>query len=141
MRFLTIANKHIRFSFTAKELIYDREVIRESAYNEIFMEMYYSPINGLNSRYVRIADGKIKMYKGSIYAEEIALRKDIEMQIALLSIDLNNMLLMGNHEMRGESIYSVEPSLLPILEEYIKFVQSSCRSTTSLSAAISKLSL
>ena len=134
MRFVTVVNNNAyvrggisRFAFTAAKSIYDCELILESrGYKRLVVELDF--ISKGIKKCLRVAKGKITITYGSAYGPVLKLSENDMFAIMLSTINLNNLILNVDHNMRGDSIHDFNSEYSYVLSDYLKLMTFIMRS-------------
>lgn len=111
-----MSNDRIQFTFNAHNRINDDEVLSESAFTKLVM---LARASKGSIRRLLIADGKISLVSDG---RQIELPENIKLQIIMLTIEVNNVLMLGKHTMNGNRVYELEPDAVAVLSYYLSYI-------------------
>lgn len=114
MRLLTVNNDRVQFTFNVHGRINDDEILSESAFSKMVMMAR----TGGNRRLL-ISEGNITMYRNG---HQYDLPENAKLQIIALTIEVNNVLVLGKHTMKGNIIYELEPDAIGTISSYLSFI-------------------
>ncbi len=106
-------NDRLQFTFNVHRRINDDEVLSKSSFNKLVMTTRFG------NRRLHISEGNIAMFHNG---SQVKLSENAKLQIIVLTIEANNVLVLGKHNMKGNMIYELEPDAVGTISSYLSFI-------------------